>query len=89
MRANPNFALRNIGDIYFIVRLTSKNLTEKQVLHTNETGAMLFLRLQKDCTEKELLHTLQSSYEIDEETALSDIHEFLRQLQKLGAVIMD
>lgn len=89
MKKNPDFTLRNIGDIYLIVPIMGQTFSSKKVIHTNETGAFLWECLQKENTEKGLLAALKSIYDIDDATALSDIKNFLDNLQNVGAIIYD
>lgn len=86
MKANSDFILREMGKFYFIVPMKRQEFSKCEIIHTNETGAILWQRLQKESTEKELLHAIQSVYDIDDLTALSDIHAFLNQLQQIGAI---
>ncbi len=86
MRANPDFTLRQIGDVCLIVRLNDTIFQKDNVITTNESGAILWDTLKKNCTRKELLSSLQAEYEVDEETALSDIDAFLASLKSAGAL---
>lgn len=87
MKVNPDFTLRNIGDIYLIVPIMGQTFSRNKIINTNETGALLWECLQKENTEKGLLFALKSIYDIDDVTALSDIKLFLKQLQDAGAIL--
>ncbi len=87
MKANPDFTLRTIGDISLIVSLTAPVFRREQMITTNESGVLLWEALKDECTEAELLGVLQSVYEIDRETALSDIGSFLSSLRRAGALL--
>lgn len=87
MKANNNFILRNIGDIYFILPADRTTfLSAEQMLTINETGAYLWNCLQKNRTMEELASDLQKYYKIDYKTAYEDTKSFLATLQKLHAV---
>ncbi|HBI62682.1 MAG TPA: hypothetical protein DDY31_16005 [Lachnospiraceae bacterium] len=87
MKANDNFILRNIGDIYFILPADRTTfLSAEQMLTINETGAYLWNCLQKDRTLEDLASDLQKYYQIDCETAYEDTKNFLATLQKLHAI---
>ncbi|MDD7402324.1 MAG: PqqD family protein [Butyribacter sp.] len=86
MKQNPDFTLRQIGAMYFLVPLANEHFRKDQVLRTNETGALLWQHMQTESTKKELLSAIQSTYDIDDATALSDIDSFLMQLKNIGAV---
>lgn len=87
MKVNPDFMLRQIGDICLIVCLKDKTFHKVRMIATNESGAFLWQTLQNSCNKKELLSSLQSVYEVDEETALNDIDSFLASLKNIGALI--
>lgn len=87
MRANHNFTLKNIGDTYFILPVTLKDFPSPgNMITTNGTGAYLWNQLQTDTTPEELTEALCVLYQIDAATASKDIHDFLQQLEKLGAL---
>lgn len=87
MRANPDFILKNIGDIYFIITKTPVDFPAPgNMLTTNETGAYLWNQLQTDSSMEELTEALCMLYQIDASTASEDISAFLQQLQKIGAL---
>ena len=52
----------------------------------NEVGAFLWDRLESADSEDALLTALLEEYEITEDIARADIHEFLEKLQELGIV---
>lgn len=87
MRANPNFTMRNIGDIYFILPVTLDDFpVPGNMLTTNETGAYIWNQLQTDTTLEELTEALCVLYQIDAATASEDSNAFLQQLTMLGAL---
>ena len=87
MKANPDFTIRTIGDVSLIVSLTGAAFHKEQTVTTNESGALLWQTLNEDCTKKDLLAAIQSVYEIDESTALSDIDFFVDSLRRANALI--
>lgn len=52
----------------------------------NELAAFLWENLPEAENETALLNAVLEEYEIDEETALQDIREFLGDLRKLGII---
>lgn len=87
MQAKTSFLLRNIGDIYFIVPDSRTDfLSAAQMLTTNETGAFLWNELSQPVTPDDLVHSLTTRYEVDKDTANTDVHQFLNGLKKIGAL---
>jgi hypothetical protein len=88
MQAHPNFLLRSIGDMYFILPDSQTVfLSAGQMLTTNETGAYLWDCLQEDCSLDSLTEKLQAYYEIDRQTATEDVRFFLDALKKIHALL--
>ena len=65
-------------DSYMIVSLTDE-MNHMQTL--NETGAFLWDELSTDTDETKLLARLTEEYDIDPDTAKSDIDNFIKKLR--------
>ena len=80
MKIQPGFALKEVADSFVIVP-TGANIVDFSAMITiNETGAFLWECLKEDVTEEELCQKLCTEYEIDAQTALEDIREFIKVL---------
>ena len=80
MKIQPGFALKEVADSFVIVP-TGANIVDFSAMITiNETGAFLWECLKEDVTEEELCQKLCAEYEIDAQTALEDIREFIKVL---------
>ena len=87
MKANPDFTLRMIGDLSLIVPLKAPDFKKEQMITTNESGVLLWRRIEEGYTEEELVRELRSVYEIDWDTARSDLQIFLESLRRAGALL--
>lgn len=87
MKLKFDFAVREIVGEYVMVPLGQGALEFSGMISTSETGAMLVEALKKNVSRQELLEMILTQYEIDEESAASDLDDFLAQLRKLNLLI--
>ena len=81
MKIQPGFTLKEVADSFVIVP-TGANIVDFSAMITiNETGAFLWECLKEDVTTEDLCNKLCSEYDVDRETALADIEEFIGALK--------
>ncbi len=85
LTASETFILRTVADVHLLVPLKEPAFDRRRILPLNETGVLLWNRLQRPATLDELAAELTSVYEIDQATALEDCRSYLASLQKIGA----
>lgn len=77
MKIEKEFVLREIAGDYVIIP-TGKTVLEFNGLATiNEVGVFLWKLLQDEISEEELVNKLLEEYDVDEETARTDVAEFI------------
>lgn len=81
MKIQPGFVLKEVADSFVIVPTGSNIVDFSAMITINETGAFLWNCLNEDVTDEELCDKLCAEYDIDRETALSDIKEFTGTLK--------
>lgn len=83
MKIKENFELKEIAD-RFVAIPTHENVVDfSSVIMLNETGAFMWnLLKEQDMTKDELTEKLLSEYDVDKETAISDVSEFIEELKK-------
>lgn len=84
MKIDKDFVLREIAGDYIIVPTGNTALTFNGLITVNEVGAFLWELLQKDITEKEMVEAVLAEYDVDENTARTDIREYVEKLEKNG-----
>ena len=52
----------------------------------NETGAIIMKKLKKDTTIEEIADIIYEEFEVNKETALNDVREFVLKLDKFGMI---
>lgn len=89
MRVRENFEIRKASDRNIILRHEEDGQGAKSVFTLNETGELLWRRLEKGADEEELFALLVREYEVDDTLAAKvrqDIGEFLGKLRSLGVL---
>lgn len=84
MKINENFVIRQIADEYIIVPIGENVLNFNGMITVNEIGRFIWEQLQEDLTKEEVLKRIIGEYEVDEQTASTDLDEFLVRLQEGG-----
>lgn len=85
MKISKEFVLREIAGDYVIVPTGEAAYRFQGLITVNDTGAFLWEQLQSgEQTEEKLTEALFGEYEVDRESALKDVEEFLRILQGHG-----
>lgn len=84
MKRKEGYILRTIGNSYMIVPVLGQSIKVEDMVTLNETGAYLWEHLAEETTQEKLLEALLSEYDVDKETALVHIREFLEKAEQAG-----
>lgn len=87
MKIKKGFLLSEIDDSGVVVATGKLSRTFNSMVTLNSSGILLWKALEKGASEEELKDVLMSEYGIDENTASSDLEEFLNTLK--GADIIE
>ena len=86
MKIGEKFILKKIFDDYIVVPVGSELVDFNSLITLNETGAFLWESLKTDLTEEELCSKLCSEYDVDLDTAKTDVSEFVSKLIEAGVL---
>ena len=86
MKIKDGFELREIADNYVVIPVESKVVDFSSMIMLNEVSACLWLQLLEDKSENDLLKAVLSEYDVDKETAASDIKVFINELVAAGVI---
>ena len=86
MRVRDGFILREVGGQQVVVSVGAASQFFNGMIKLNSTGVFLFKELQDDKTEDDLVNALTKKYDVDEETARTDVRAFLDTLAKPGII---
>lgn len=83
MKLKQGFIMREIaGEI--VVVPSGDELNLNMMITLNETGKLLWQRLETDATMDELVQAMLGEYEVDEQTARAGVERFVNKLQERG-----
>ena len=84
MKVRNEFVLRKIGEEYIAVPVGKAALEFNGLLALNEQGAWLWKQMAAGADGEQLLQGMLEEYDVDRETAESDIKEFVNNQKKKG-----
>ncbi len=84
MKIKGSFVLKKILSDYIVVPVGNNLVDFNAVITLNETGAFLWEKLQNVTTKEALCDLMCEEYDIDKDTAMSDINEFAEKLNSAG-----
>ena len=87
MKFNGIFIVRQIGDSYYAVPTGATATEMKCMLKLNDTAAFLFEKASEGSDEETLTKLLSEKFSRDEESAKSDVSDFVATLK--GAKIIE
>ena len=86
MKIKGEYVLREIAGEYILVPIGNTAMEMNGMITLNEVGVFIWNKLKEACTREELLIEILNSFEIDEESAKSDLDEFLQQLEEANLI---
>ena len=90
MKISKQYVIREILGEHIIVPTGQEAIRFQGIIAVNETGAFLVRYLQEhDADEEELVYAVCTAYEVDRETAMKDICEFLDAVRRRGILLED
>ena len=84
MKVKKDFLLRKISDSYVVVPIGDAVVDFSGMVNLNESGALLYEKLQKGCEEEDLVQALLSEYEVEESVAREDVKHFINKVKDAG-----
>lgn len=77
------FAARRVGEEMVLVPMKESVADMNEMFTLNEVGCLIYEHLKVDSTEETLTDVIVAEFDIDRDTALADLREFLSGLQAL------
>ena len=87
MKANQDFILREIAGESILLPTGEAAQKMSGLIDLNESGTLLWKKLQEDRTERELIEALLQEYDVDEATAKADVEKFIVKMREAGLLI--
>ena len=89
MKLNREFVLRQVADMWVVLPIGSASVNFNSMLTLNESGVVLWHSLEQGGSRQDLADALLREYEVDTDTALADVDEFLDRLFQAGCLEME
>lgn len=83
MKLKPGFVMRDIAGETIVVP-SGDELKLNMMITLNETGKLLWQKLEAGATMEELVQAMLAEYEVDEQTASTGAEAFVAKLQERG-----
>lgn len=87
MKLSDSWKLKKIGEEAVLMPLGQNAYDLRKVINLNSTSVELYTQLQLDKNEEDLVKYLIDVYQISEEIARKDVHEFITKLIECKVII--
>ncbi len=82
MKIKEGYLLSEVAGNHVVVPVG--NVTFNGMLKLNETGVLIWKKLEEGCTEADILAAFLQEYDVTEERAKEDISIFVNKLKEAG-----
>lgn len=86
MEIKKQVILRSVAGEHMLIPVGETVFEYNGIFMMTESGKLLWENIEKGAEENELKELLMEEYEIDAETALNDVKEFLEMLKAFGII---
>ena len=84
MKLSENFVLRSIAGESMLIPVGEASGRVNGIITLNEVGVLIWNALTERCDPAYALEKIMEAYEVDEQTARTDLEAFLEEMEKLG-----
>ncbi len=84
LKIKSGFMLRNIADNWIVVPIGERVVDFNGLITLNDTGAFLWNILKAGSYKDNLIVSLKEEFDVDNNTASTDVNDFLTSLEKGG-----
>lgn len=82
MKIKDGYLLKEVAGNHVVVPVG--NISFNGMISLNETGVLIWKKLEEGCEEADLVAAFLAEYEVTEATARNDIRIFVEKLKKAG-----
>lgn len=86
MKIKEGFMLRQVAGSWIVVPLAQRVVEFNGLMTLSESGALLWKRMERDVGIDELVKAILEEYDIDEETARTDVKELVEAISERGLI---
>ena len=84
MKLSENFVLRSIAGESMLIPVGEASGRVNGIITLNEVGVLIWNALTERCDSAYALEKIMEAYEVDDQTARTDLEAFLEEMEKLG-----
>ena len=84
MKIKDGFLLKEVAGNYVVVPVG--DVSFNGMLSLNETGYLIWKKLEEGCETSDIVHAFLAEYDVSEGKATEDITAFLDRLKKAGMI---
>ena len=85
MKIKDGYLLKEVAGNYVVVPVG--NVSFNGMLSLNETGVLIWKKLEEGCEERDLVEAFLQEYDVTEERAKQDVANFTEKLKQAGILI--
>ena len=82
MKIKEGYLLKEVAGNHVVIPVGTVSFNG--MLNLNETGVLIWKKLEKGCDESDLVAAFLAEYDVTEERAKEDISVFIEKLRKAG-----
>ncbi len=86
MKIKEGFMLREVAGQWLVVPLGERVVEFSGIMTLSESGAVLWRKMEQDVSSEEMIATILAEYNVDEETAKTDVLEFIDKLREKSLI---
>lgn len=86
MKVNEHYVVKVLAGESVLVHQDAHNVDFSKIITLNETGLLIFQKIQEGADLDETVKAITEEYDIDDMTARKDATAFVDKLKKMGIV---
>jgi len=86
LKIKEGFMLREVAGQWLVVPLGERVVEFSGIMTLSESGAVLWRKMEQDVSSEEMIATILAEYNVDEETAKTDVLEFIDKLREKSLI---
>ncbi len=86
MRVKEGYMLREIAGTWIVVPIGARVVEFNGLISLTETSALIWQMIEDGAKKEEILNRILTEYDVDKETAMKDLDEFIDQAIEKGLI---
>jgi len=86
MKLKSEYITQDVGDMQIMVAAGKEAEAFSGLVKSNKTAAFIVSLLKEETTEDAIVNSILDRYDVDRNTAETDVHKIIEQLTSIGAI---